>query len=206
MALFGPRITGDADITGIVSTIRSQSTLTTKTANFTIGTKEAEIFNITSGTLTVTAPAANNTDLKAGAQFLIINDSTGAATVAANTSGNIGTVPAGESALLILKTTATANGTWELILLDQDMTGVTKFSATFDATTDWGTATGGAFSMTIDASAIVSANPIISVFRSSDNALVLVDVTASATSNIILSVPVIGDGNDARFAGTIVVI
>ena len=190
MALFGPRLTGDADITGIVDSIRSQTLLVAKTANFNILTKEAATYEVTTGTLTGTLPAANSTDLKVGAQFLLINNGGGTLTVNQNSSGSVGTIAAGESGLVVLLTNATANGTWQLIQLDKDATGVTKYSETF-TTTDWSVASGGSQSLVIDASSLVSANPVVQVMRDSDNAVVLVETIIASTSSITLRVPVI---------------
>ena len=204
MALFGPRLTGDADITGIVDSIRSQTVLVDKTANFNILTKEAETYQVTTGTLTATAPAADSTDLKIGSKFLIINNGGGTLTINQNASGTIGTIAAGESGLLVLLTNATTNGTWQLIQLDRDATGVTKFSETF-TTTDWSVASGGSQSIVFNASTLVSANPVVQVMRDSDNAVVLVETLIASTSSITLRVPVI-TGVTTVFQGRIVVL
>ena len=110
MALIGPRITGDADITGIARSIRNEGLLVEKTGNFTIDPKEAEIFRILSGTITATLPAASSTSLQVGSTFLFVNDSSGILTVHTSTGTTVGTVPSGETGMVILATNADATG------------------------------------------------------------------------------------------------
>ena len=207
MALVGPRITGDAQVTGIVKAIRSEGTLVEKSANFTMGTKEAHIFRATTGTLTATAPAANNTDLEIGATFMLINNGAGTMTVLQNTSGTIGTIASNNTALLVLLTNADANGTWQLIGLDASATSITKVSETFNAdisptaSASWGAASNDAHSITFTIAGIAS-NPLPTIFDSTGEVRLLQTVVGSATS-VTISVP---DIAGATFAGRIVLV
>lgn len=209
MALIGPRITGDADITGIARSIRNEGLLVEKTGNFTIDPKEAEIFRILSGTITATLPAASSTSLQVGSTFLFVNDSSGILTVHTSTGTTVGTVPSGETGMVILATNADATGVWKLIVLNQAMTGVTKFSMTFNADisptagASWGAATGDAHAITFDPSSLVSANPMTLVFDDVDNQQVLIKTVSNSNSDVEISVPAI---SGATFAGRVVII
>ena len=207
MALVGPRITGDADIRGIVKAIRSEGRLVEKSANFTIGTREAEIFRATTGTLTATAPPANDTDLENGATFMLINNGAGTMTVLQNTSGTVGTIPAGNTSLLVLLTSADANGTWQLINLDASASSITKVSETFNADisptagASWTEAANGAHSITFALTGI-TANPLPTIFDSTGE-VVIIKTVVSGTTSAVISVP---DITGATFAGVAVFI
>ena len=210
--LISPKISADLDVAGIIRTIRSEGLLVTKTANFTMGTKEAEIFHVSSGTLTATAPPANSTDLQLGAKFLLINKGAGILTINKNGSGSIGSLASGESGLMVLLsiTGATdANGEWELLQINKDDTGVTKFSSTFNADVSpttgasWGATSNDAHSITVNPSAMVTANPVVQVFDAS-NEQVLMKVVATSNSSVTFSVPSIST-KTTTFAGKVVI-
>ena len=208
MALFGPINQGDLPITGVAQALRFGSLLVDKTANFTMGTKEAGIFNITSGTLTATLPAANSSDLRVGDTFMLINGGAGVATIDQNTSGSLGSgIPAGITALITLTGTTDANGSWSLVLLNQSSTGITKFTSTFNAdvsptaSASWSAAAAGAHTATFNPSGLVSTTPVVQVLDSNKK-IVNVEVQVNSISSVVMRVPVYS-GATSTFAGTI---
>ena len=215
MAINGPLVPSDLNVTAIIDGLRTQSVWVAKTASFTIGTREGEGFIITGTTaVVITAPAANNTDLKVGSKFYIINDTTATVTINPNSSGSVGSLGAGLSALLVLKNNSTVDGGWELIQFDKDdNTGVTKFSASFNnlaspATgADWGVATAGTYSYTVTKGTHMRGdNPVVTVYSTAgDEILVKTNRVPSGTNigNVIITVSEVPSG---LFAGTIVII
>ena len=215
MAINGPLVPSDLNVTAIIDGLRTQSVWVPKTSSFTISTREGEGFIISGTTaVVVTAPAANNTDLKVGSKFYIVNDTTATVTINPNSTGSIGSLGAGLSALLVLKVNTTIDGSWELIQFDKDdNTGVTKFSASFNnlaspATgADWGVATAGTYSYTVTKGTHMRGdNPVVTVYSTAgDEILVKTNRVPSGTNigNVIITVSEVPSG---LFAGTIVII
>ena len=207
MPLIGPRTTGDADVRGIVKAFRNEGRLVEKSANFTIGTREAQTFRATTGTLTATAPAANDTDLESGATFLLVNNGSGTMTVLQNVSGTVGTIPSNQSAFLLLLDNSDANGTWQLINLDAAAAGITKVTQTFNADisptsgASWSAASNGSHDITFTIAGI-SSNPLPDIFDSNGEQVLIKTVVSSATS-VTISVPV---SAGSTFAGLAVFI
>ena len=215
MAINGPLVPSDLNVTAIIDGLRTQSVWLPKTASFTIGTREGEGFIITGTTaVVVTAPAANNTDLKIGSKFYIVNDTTATVTINPNSTGSIGSLGAGLSGLLVLKNNSTIDGSWELIQFDKDdNTGITKFSANFNnlaspATgADWSAATNGVYTYTVTKGTHMRGdNPIVTVYSSAgDEILVKTNRVPTGTNigNVIITVSETPSG---LFAGTIIII
>ena len=215
MALQGPFVPSDFNILGLIQGLRTQNAWTEKSASFTISTREAEGYIMSgSAAITVTAPAANNTDLITGSKFYLTNDTTATVSVVPNASGSIGTIDAGLSALLVLKTRADANGTWELIQFDKDdNTGIVKFSMNFNADAaptagaSWNAASQGAFTLTVPKSTHIKGdNPLVTVYdENGDEQIIKVNRTPSGASigNVDILVTEVPSG---LFAGTIIII
>ena len=215
MAINGPLVPSDLNVTAIIDGLRTQSVWVPKTASFTISTREGEGFIITGTTaVVVTAPAANSTDLKVGSKFYIVNDTTATVTINPNSTGSIGSLGAGLSGLLVLKTNSTVDGSWELIQFDKDdNTGIVKYSANFNnlaspATgADWSAATNGVYTYTVTKGTHTKGdNPIVTVYSNAgDEILVKTNRVPTGTNigNVIISVSETPSG---LFAGTIVII
>ena len=213
MAINGPLVPSDLNVTAIIDGLRTQSVWVAKTASFTIGTREGEGFIITGTTaVVITAPAANNTDLKVGSKFYIINDTTATVTINPSSSGSVGSLGAGLSALLVLKNNSTVDGGWELIQFDKDdNTGVTKFSASFNALAsgagaDWSTAAGSHTFTVTKGTHMRGDNPVVTVYSTAgDEILVKTNRVPSGTNigNVIITVSEVPSG---LFSGTIVII
>ena len=215
MAINGPLVPSDLNVTAIIDGLRTQSVWLPKTASFTIGTREGEGFIITGTTaVTVTAPAANSTDLKIGSKFYIVNDTTATVTINPNSTGSIGSLGAGLSGLLVLKTNATVDGSWELIQFDKDdNTGIVKFSANFNnlaspaVGADWSAATNGEYTYTVTKGTHLKGdNPIVAVYSTAGNEILIKTnrvPTGANIGNVIISVSETPSG---LFAGTIIII
>ena len=215
MAINGPLVPSDLNVTAIIDGLRTQSVWVPKTASFTISTREGEGFIITGTTaVTVTAPAANSTDLKIGSKFYIVNDTTATVSINPNSTGSVGSLGAGLSALLVLKANSTIDGSWELIQFDKDdNTGAVKYSASFNnlaspATgADWSAATNGVYTYTVTKGTHMRGdNPVVTVYSTAgDEILVKTNRVPSGTNigNVIITVSEVPSG---LFAGLIVII
>ena len=215
MAINGPLVPSDLNVTAIIDGLRTQSVWVPKTSSFTISTREGEGFIISGSTaVTVTAPAANSTDLKVGSKFYIVNDTTATVTINPNSTGSIGSLGAGLSALLVLKANSTIDGSWELIQFDKDdNTGAVKYSASFNALAaptagaDWSVATAGSYTYTVTKGTHMRGdNPVVTVYSTAgDEILVKTNRVPSGTNigNVTLTVSETPSG---LFAGLIVII
>ena len=215
MAINGPLVPSDLNVTAIIDGLRTQSVWLPKTASFTISTREGEGFIISGSTaITITAPPANDTDLKVGSKFYIINDSMSTVTINPNSSGSVGSLGAGLSALLVLKDNSTVNGLWELIQFDKDdNTGVTPYTTDFNnlaspaVGADWSAAVAGSYSYTVTKGTHMKGNnPIVIVYSTAgDEILVKTNRVPSGTNigNVIITVSEVPSG---LFSGTIVII
>lgn len=143
----------------------------------------------------------------------IIVEASGAATVTvktyhATTPVTLQAVASGEAFCLTLKDNATAAGTWHITkLAGSDMSASTRYTATFNATTDWGSASGGYYSQAIAESTHGrGASPIVQLFEvsGSDYLECLADqVKFNAVGDITLRVT---ESPDGRFAGKAVIV
>ena len=214
MAIVGPFVPSDIEVIAIVDALRVQEDFVLKTATFTIGVREAAGFIITSAAaVTATLPDATSTDLKVGSKFYLINDgsSVGVTTVNFNTTGTLGTLAVGESALVVLKSKADANGTWELIQLDRDE-GVIKYSANFNgdamptAGASWEAAASGAFRLNVLASVHGRGTlPVVDVYRgvssgAQSEPLVRIDKAVNGDVDVVVT-----ETPSGLFAGTIII-
>ena len=209
----GSIVKGDLDVSRAVKTIRANETMRTLTgtSNVTlVGTDGKIINNASTSAINVVLPAANVTPIQQGFAYYIINNGTGTISLQTNGGSSLDTIATGLSALVICLTTSTAAGTWEVIHLDRDNSGVTKTTITFTTST-WGSASGGEYTQIITAASHNSgATPEYTVYETVTDGFDKVDGIDSFVSsksgevgNIHL---IINETPDERFAGRIVVL
>lgn len=119
------------------------------------------------------------------------------------------TIDASRRYKFILVDNATAAGVWQAELKhDLETVAADRFTQAFNSTTDWGSPSGGYYSITITAATHGKGlNPIFEILENTGSNMVKVDVDeasfASATGDITARVP---DVPDCRFAGKFVII
>jgi len=102
----------------------------------------------------------------------------------------------------------TAAGEWYVNFLEEaDTLATARYTATFDATTDWGAASGGYYTQTItQATHQRGTSPVLQFFEESGSDFVQVDldeVKVLANGDVEFRVP---ENPDCRFAGKVVMI
>ena len=206
----GSLVKGDLSVSRAIDSIRNNEALTNITAGTTLALNSSKyIDNTATSAIIVVLPDA--TTLTSGWAVYVMNNGTGTVTVNLNGGTNLGSIPVGNTALIVNRTTAAAAGTWEFINLDIDTSGVTKTTVTFDATTSWGTAAGGEYTITTTAAvAMGGATPEFTVYESSgddfikiDGIEAVVDGSTGNEGNIAIRV---NETPDERFAGRIVIV
>ena len=115
---------------------------------------------------------------------------------------------AGRAYTFILVNNATDAGDWKINFLEEaDLIPAERYVETFNATSDWGTASGGYFTMTITAATHgkeLQPNVLIQELDGSDYSTVQPDqVKVLANGNIQIRVPEVPD---LRFAGRAVIV
>lgn len=208
MAILGPRVQGDLDVSSLAVAHRFDGSLITSSdTTIIVNSKDAYVYEATGASTTLVLPSGLSTDLKPGSTFLILNNKTaGDLSVQANgTSVELDSVKQGQSAMAVLRAKGSAAGSWEIIQLDRDESGISKISGSFNMTTDWNTGMGADFStytFTIGTD-MISANPITTLFNSSNQSVLaqVISTTSGNTHTIVVTVPV---GN--TFAGSRVTI
>lgn len=140
----------------------------------------------------------------------IVLEANGASTVTAKTYHAstpvlLQAISAGDAWALTLLDNGTAAGTWHANKLESTSTAA-RYSETFDATTDWGTAASGYYAVSVDAATHgVSSHPSVKLYEAdgSDYVEVLPDRTKIlANNNVEIRVT---ETPDARFAGKLVI-
>lgn len=102
----------------------------------------------------------------------------------------------------------TDEGTWYVNFLEEaDTLATARFTSTFDATTDWGTASGGYFTIAItQATHTRGTSPQVMVYEESGSDFIKVELDelkVLANGDVELRVP---ESPDCRFAGKVVMI
>lgn len=174
-------------------------------------TRHAEYFqklNATSSNDLVVLPDA--TELPNGWEVVILNDGSVDLVVEDNTdTGTYDNIPTGNANRYILLDNGTAGGTWFVEPMDASaVTASTRYQATFNATSDWGSASGGYYTITISqATHTRGSHPNVQLFIGDGGTgfnVVEPDETNVASDGAVsFQVP---DDPDLRFAGKIVLI
>lgn len=142
--------------------------------------------------------------------WTITIEAAGAATVRvmkydATTPTLLQAIAAGAVYQLILVANGTAAGTWAIDKIEATAQAA-RYPQSFGATTDWGSASGGYYTLTVPASTHgITANPNPTVYKlsGSDYKTVGVDsLTVLANGDVRIQVP---ETPDCRFAGLVVI-
>lgn len=166
-----------------------------------------KIKNVTSA-LDVNLPDA--TTLKAGWSVVIENDATSTFNLVVVDAGTntIRTLTPGEAVEFTVQSIAAAAGVWHLTKReDAGSVPASRYTTDFNATTDWGTASGGEYTITILGSAHTRGlNPSVTVFETvgAVESKVSLDISYdNTTGDISLVIP---EHPDMRFAGRVLII
>lgn len=135
-----------------------------------------------------------------GAEAITVKDDT--------TGDTIKAVPAGEAYQFVLLDNSDADGTWHVVKLDDPGEVVaSRYTTTHDATTDWGAAAGGYYTITITAATHgrgTSPNTEFYETDGTDQIAVMPDrVLVAANGDVSFRVP---EDPDLRYAGKVVII
>ena len=117
------------------------------------------------------------------------------------------TLASGKSVKVTLISGATDAGTWKVeVISETETSAAERYVSGFTATTEWGTAAGGYYTITVTAATHgIGSNPVVSVqqLTGSDYLIVDSDLTKIfANGNISIRVP---ETPDLRFAGRLVI-
>jgi hypothetical protein len=153
----------------------------------------------------VNLPDATTLPIKGWA--VVIQAITSALTVKNSAGTTIKVVGAGETFRFTVQDISTAAGVWDYRALPTSYSpGVSKYAQDFDATTDWGTAGGGLYTLAITgATHGMGTNPTVVVYEttSTTESKVELDVDYdNVTGDVSLIVPEVPD---CRFAGRVVI-
>jgi len=137
----------------------------------------------------------------------VVVQSSGAATLSvktydATTPVLLQAVPSGKAYKFTLVDNGTDEGSWYVNLLeDAELLPTARHVEAFDATTDWGAASGGIYTQTItEATHGRGTSPQVDLFEESGSDFILVDadVKVLANGDVEITVP---ESPDCRFAG-----
>lgn len=146
-------IKGDQNVCGNIESERSNERLTAKTITATESlTARSRAIQILTAASAQDVILPDATTLENGWR-VVVKAITSVLTVKTYHSSNpvtLRAIAAGRTYAFTLLSNATAAGTWEIHFLDEsDMVPSGRYSETFNATTDWGSASGGRYTMTI---------------------------------------------------------
>jgi len=206
-------VKGDFGVSGLLSSRRlDQDVLAqTITAQFNVSKRSTGHLLLSAASLQdVVLPDA--TTLLNGFQVSIT--ATGAAglsvkTYHATTPVLLKTIDAGRRYKFVLVNNSTAAGTWQVELKhDLETVAADRYTQAFNATTDWGSVSGGYYTIVITAATHGKGlNPVFEIFEDTGSEMVKVGVDEAsfniATGDISIRV---NDVPDCRFAGKIVVL
>jgi hypothetical protein len=174
-------------------------------------TRHAEYYQLLNATTSndlVVLPDA--TTLPEGWEVVILNDGAVALLVEDDTdTGTYDSIAVGNANRYILLDNGTAGGTWFVEPMDTAaVTAATRYTATFDATTDWGSASGGYYTITVtQATHTRGTTPSVKLQITDGgtgyNAVEPDETNVEANGDISFRVP---DSPDLRFAGRIIVV
>jgi len=151
------------------------------------------------------------TTLKLGWAQVIENDSTSTYSLSVKDGGAgavLQVVAPGEVYEFVCQSIGAAAGVWRVVSLENTtIVAATRYTEDFDATTDWGAAGGGYYTITITgATHTRGLNPTVIVFETAATVETRVDLDISydnTTGDISLVVP---ETPDCRFAGRALII
>ena len=117
------------------------------------------------------------------------------------------TLASGKSVKVTLISGATSAGTWKVeVISETETSAAERYVSGFTATTEWGTAAGGYYTITItSATHGIGSNPVVSVQQLTGSDYLVVDVDELkifANGNISIKVP---ETPNLRFAGRVVI-
>lgn len=167
-----------------------------------------QLLNATSSNDLVVLPDA--TTLPKGWEVVIINDGAVDLLVEDNTdTGTYDNILVGNANRYILLDNGTAGGTWFVEPMDTPAVGAaTRYTTTFDATTSWGSASGGYYTITYtQATHLRGTSPSVRIYISDGgtgfNVVEPDQSNVASNGDVSFRVP---DSPDLRFAGKIVLI
>lgn len=117
------------------------------------------------------------------------------------------TLASGKSIKVTLISGATAAGIWKVeVISETETSAADRYVSGFTATTEWGTAAGGYYTITVTAATHgIGSNPVVSVQQLTGSDYLVVDVDELkifANGNVSIKVP---ETPDLRFAGRVVI-
>ena len=117
------------------------------------------------------------------------------------------TLASGKSVKVTLISGATSAGTWKVeVISETETSAAERYVSGFTATTEWGTAAGGYYTITItSATHGIGSNPVVSVQQLTGSDYLVVDVDELkifANGNVSIKVP---ETPNLRFAGRVVI-
>lgn len=167
-----------------------------------------QLLNATSTNDLVVLPDA--TTLPNGWEVVILNDGNVVLRVEDDTdTGTYDDIATGNANRYILTGNGTAGGTWFVEPMDSPaVTAATRYTTTFDATTDWGSATGGYYTITIAQTTHTrGTSPSVRIYITDGgtgfNIVEPDQSNVASNGDVSFRVP---DSPDLRFAGKIVLI
>lgn len=161
--------------------------------------------NAGEGSIAVTLPDA--TTLPLGFDIKVQRNAGFGLTLNDNGAGLLKTIDAGKTIGARLMANGTAAGTWLLYSVQEDAAFPMAYVANFDATTDWGTAAGGVYTISHSAATHAKGTAPLAVIYENDAGVIKpvgADLRIDATTG---NISVVADETvDMRFAGRLVVV
>ena len=158
----------------------------------------------------VILPNANNLTAGWNRTFSVATDSVGSISIRtyhATTPALLKTLASGKSIKVTLLDAKTTAGEWKVeVISESETTAAERYVYGFTATTEWGTAAGGYYTITVTAATHgIGSNPVISVQELTGSDFIKVEadqLKIFANGNVSIRVP---ETPDLRFAGRIII-